>query len=196
MMTSSNEAIFRVAGHLCGDFTGLRWIPRTKASDAELWCFLLICVWINGWVNNRRAGDLRRHHAHYDVTIMICIMRIFSLGAELFIMTLWLENIYRITGPLWGKSTGYRLIPLIEGQWCLALMFLNILTFLMWFILLGIVKVPTFLRGTHWEQSFSTFIITFSLFCCRNSNIFTHWIEFLSCNRLQSAHLSTQPYHN
>ena len=22
------------------EFTGLRWIPRTKASDAELWCFL------------------------------------------------------------------------------------------------------------------------------------------------------------
>ena len=25
---------------LCGEFTGHRWIPRTKASDAELWCFL------------------------------------------------------------------------------------------------------------------------------------------------------------
>ena len=34
MMTSSNENIFRVTGHLCGEFTGLRWIPRTKASDA------------------------------------------------------------------------------------------------------------------------------------------------------------------
>ena len=32
--------IFRVTGHLCGEFTGPRWIPRTKASDAELWCFL------------------------------------------------------------------------------------------------------------------------------------------------------------
>ena len=40
MMTSSNENIFRVTGHLCGEFTGDRWIPRTKASDAELWCFL------------------------------------------------------------------------------------------------------------------------------------------------------------
>ena len=25
---------------LCVEFTGQRWIPRTKASDAELWCFL------------------------------------------------------------------------------------------------------------------------------------------------------------
>ena len=40
MMTSSNGNIFRVAGHLCGEFTGPRWIPHTKASDAELWCFL------------------------------------------------------------------------------------------------------------------------------------------------------------
>ena len=24
----------------------------------------------NGWVNNREAGDLRRHSAHYDVTVM------------------------------------------------------------------------------------------------------------------------------
>ena len=40
MMTSSNGNIFRVTGHLCGKFTGPRWIPCTKASDAELWCFL------------------------------------------------------------------------------------------------------------------------------------------------------------
>ena len=40
MMTSSNENIFRVTGHLCGKFTGPRWIPLTKASDAERWCFL------------------------------------------------------------------------------------------------------------------------------------------------------------
>ena len=39
-MTSSNGNIFRVTGHLCGEFTGHRWIPRTKGSDAELWCFL------------------------------------------------------------------------------------------------------------------------------------------------------------
>ena len=31
---------FRVTGHLCGEFTGHRWIPRTKASDVELWYFL------------------------------------------------------------------------------------------------------------------------------------------------------------
>ena len=39
MMTSSNGNIFRVTGPLRGEFTGPQWIPRTKASDAELWCF-------------------------------------------------------------------------------------------------------------------------------------------------------------
>ena len=69
MMTSSNGNIFRVTGHLCGVFTGLRWIPHTGQ-----WCgalmFSLICAWINGWVNTREAGDLRRYHAHYDVRVM------------------------------------------------------------------------------------------------------------------------------
>ena len=32
--------------------------------------FSLICAWINGWVKNRKAGDLRRHRAHYDVSVM------------------------------------------------------------------------------------------------------------------------------
>ena len=32
--------------------------------------FTLICARINGWVNNRKAGDLRRNHAHYDVSVM------------------------------------------------------------------------------------------------------------------------------
>ena len=32
--------------------------------------FSLICARTNGWVNNRDAGDLRRHLAHYDVTVM------------------------------------------------------------------------------------------------------------------------------
>ena len=40
MMTSSNWIIFRVTGPLCGEFTGPRWIPLTKAGDTELWCFL------------------------------------------------------------------------------------------------------------------------------------------------------------
>ena len=39
MMTSSNGNIFRVTGLLRGEFTGHRWIPCTKASEAVLRCF-------------------------------------------------------------------------------------------------------------------------------------------------------------
>ena len=30
----------------------------------------LICAWMNGWVNNSKARDLRRHRAHHDATVM------------------------------------------------------------------------------------------------------------------------------
>ena len=40
IMTSLNENIFRVIGPMWGESTGLRWIPLTKANDAEIWCFL------------------------------------------------------------------------------------------------------------------------------------------------------------
>ena len=33
--------------------------------------FSLTCVWINGWVNNREAGDFKCHYAHYDVIVMV-----------------------------------------------------------------------------------------------------------------------------
>ena len=32
--------------------------------------FSLICARINDWVNNREAGDLRRHRGHYDVNVI------------------------------------------------------------------------------------------------------------------------------
>ena len=45
----------------------------------------LICARINGWVNNREAGDLRRHRAHYDVIVLqqgpvwlLCLQNSFS----------------------------------------------------------------------------------------------------------------------
>ena len=63
VMTSSNGNIFRVTGPLCREFT----VSRTRANEAELLMFSLICAWINGWINNREAGDLRRHRVHYDV---------------------------------------------------------------------------------------------------------------------------------
>ena len=55
-----------------------------KGQWREALMFSLICVWINGWVNNREAGDLRRYRAHYVVIVIyrnyirICVT-VFSL---------------------------------------------------------------------------------------------------------------------
>ena len=52
--------------------------------------FSLTCVWINGWVNNREAGDLRRYRAHYDVTVMLsrphCVYKCISLSVNIHVM--------------------------------------------------------------------------------------------------------------
>ena len=54
----------------------VRGIHRSPVNSPHKgqWCgalvFSLICAWINSWVNNREAGDLRRHRAHYDVIVM------------------------------------------------------------------------------------------------------------------------------
>ena len=43
--------------------------PRKGQRRGALVCSL-ICVWINGWENDREAGDLRRYRAHYDAIVM------------------------------------------------------------------------------------------------------------------------------
>ena len=60
-----------------GEFPTQR--PVTWSFDLSL-----ICLWINDWVNNREAGDLRRYRAHYDVTVMISGKHYGHLLCELF----------------------------------------------------------------------------------------------------------------
>ena len=71
MMTSSNGNIFHVTGPLWGEFTGDRWIPLTKVSDAELWCFRWSAPQQTVEFINRDTGDLRCHWAYCDVTVMV-----------------------------------------------------------------------------------------------------------------------------
>ena len=71
MMTSSNGNIFCVTGPLCWEFTGGRPVNSPyKGQWRGALMFSLICNWINDWANNRKAGDLRRNRAHYDVVVM------------------------------------------------------------------------------------------------------------------------------
>ena len=61
--------------------------------------FSFMCVWINGWVNNRKAGDLRRYRAHYDVIVMF---------AKLY----WREPIYLYNIETNSISTPWPLLNL------------------------------------------------------------------------------------
>ena len=146
MMTSPNGNIFRVTGPLCGEFTGHRWIPRTKASDAELWCFLWSALWINGCENNREAGNLRGHRSHYDVIVILgahdcneCPSILVSTCSMMHYGDVIMGAIAsQITGisivysffhvqikeniktprhwPLWGEFTSDRWIPITKAQ--------------------------------------------------------------------------------
>ena len=70
MMTSSNGNIFRVTGHLSGEFIRSQVNSPQKGQWRGALMFSLICTRINGWVNNGEAGDLRRHRTHYDAIVM------------------------------------------------------------------------------------------------------------------------------
>ena len=67
--------------------------------------FPLISTWINAWVNNREAGDLRRYSAHYDVIVMIwsyCTARVnieFRSNVEL--------KIYKIRYSWWAICSSW-----------------------------------------------------------------------------------------
>ena len=58
------------------DWPFVRGIHRSPVSSPHKgqWrgalMFSLICAWTNDWVNNRDADDLKRHRAHYDVSVM------------------------------------------------------------------------------------------------------------------------------
>ena len=54
--------------------------------------FSLIYAWINGWVNNREAGDLRRLGAYYDVTLMTLLLCCRLYDHAFLGMTSWFRS--------------------------------------------------------------------------------------------------------
>ena len=76
-------------------------------------CFdVFICVWTNGCAKIRDAGDLRRHRAHYDVTVMCKKLHLnWYRGTRndgVCTPVSGHGSRFRVTGHLWGESTGYR----------------------------------------------------------------------------------------
>ena len=79
--------------------------------------FSLICAWINGWANNREAGDLRRNRAHYDVIVMTkfnvayqCSIKVEPLDPRCYwmywkkIIVLYNRADYRLASSQWETS--------------------------------------------------------------------------------------------
>ena len=63
-MTSFNGNNFCITGLLWWESTCHRWIPLTKASDAELWFFLRSPCQQTVEQNHDHTGDLRCHRIH------------------------------------------------------------------------------------------------------------------------------------
>ena len=145
MMTSSNENI------KAPRYWSFLWgIPRSPVNSPHkgqwrvAWMSPLICVRTKVWVNNRDAGDLRRHRAHYGVIVMRLKNKVWinhillhkeklerngnmisiSLPAvgywrhssQFVMMTSSNWNIFRVTDPLSGEFPTQRWLPLTKAS--------------------------------------------------------------------------------
>ena len=83
--------------------------PVTQSFDVSL-----ICARINDWVNNRKAGDLRRHRAHNDVIVMMWNNLMISPPFPFQVQTKWFKRSYhyiyvKVQFHIWQVSA--QLIP-------------------------------------------------------------------------------------
>ena len=79
-----------------GDFPSQK--PVTRSFD------FFICAWTNCWVNNRDASNLRRHRAHYNVTVMNKLLKTGRIPQDL---------------GLW-RSCGVTVIRFIRAFWLMS----------------------------------------------------------------------------
>ena len=73
--------------------------------------FSLICSWTNGWVNNRDAGDVRRHCAYYGVTVFK--LTIFVL----FDLEVWRMTLKNNRAPMPHQALCMISSPYINSNW-------------------------------------------------------------------------------
>ena len=102
----------------------VRWIHRSPVNSPHKgqWrgalMFSLICAWINGWVNNREAGYLRSHRAHYVMRFLTLVpLNVFEETCNvIFIFHLWKSSVMEVMNSFiiqyqhhdncWGFSIG------------------------------------------------------------------------------------------
>ena len=69
---------------------GIHWSPVNSPHKGQwrgAFMSFFICALTNSWVNNREAGDLRRHRTHYDVTVMANELTSLLLGCAFLIQS-------------------------------------------------------------------------------------------------------------
>ena len=89
----------------------IHWLPVNSSHKCrwrEALMFPFIYDWTNGRVNNRDAGDLRRHRAHYDVYVMVGVI----YGCPIFkwVAKTWLCD----RGTIVTVMVGGRHVPLLK----------------------------------------------------------------------------------
>ena len=111
MMTSSNGNFFHVTGSLCRKNSPVTAEFPSQSQWRGALMFSLICAWINGWLSNREADDLRRHRVHYDVTVMLLLV-LCSASREFIYPILWIS----LHIPWVIELYGNRALPLLVAS--------------------------------------------------------------------------------
>ena len=101
MMTSSNRNIFRVTGHLCGEFTGPGEIPAQRPVTRSFDVFFDLHL-NKRFSKQSSAWWFETHRAHYDVIVMH-----------------WIQTWSWVSPPKHEKCVG------ILYRWCIFVSFLQ-----------------------------------------------------------------------
>ena len=136
MMTPSNWNILRIAGSLCGQFIGHRWIPLTKASDAELWGFLDLRLNKRNKQSRRRWFDapsrsLWYKHIHYNALESLfgshalivqkhTLSHLHMVCRDTQIYSLWAMPVQDWLMPCYQLFVGHNMAGIIRCQTALA----------------------------------------------------------------------------
>ena len=104
-------AIFAGNSPVTGKFLAQR--PVTRSFDV-----FFECARINGWVNNREVGDLRRHCAHYDVIVISHLNRIITKHYEAYSVCIILRLYHMFLKSMMTSSNGsiFCVTGLYEGN--------------------------------------------------------------------------------
>ena len=128
MMASSNGIIFRVTGHLCGEFTGPRWIPAQRPVTRRLDVFFdlhqikrLGKQWW-GWWCETPSYPLWRHRNEQHPRYLICRksgkqFTTLGLGDAVWHRGVWSSLVYTVACHLFGAKPQPELTLPIMSNW-------------------------------------------------------------------------------